>query len=199
MITLSIPSHVKALIFDCDGTLADTMPAHIKAWAKVFVDRGREFPDAFWARFYGVPSDVILTQYNDTFGDNLDIEEAANAKQAMVYEMLTDTRPIRPVAELAHRHFGDLPMSVVSGGTRANVLHTLEAIGMTHMFTPVLTADDPIAPKPSPDLFLRAAEVMGVAPKECHVFEDGPAGMDGAVAAGMTFTDVRPVISSTQS
>lgn len=188
---LTVPAHVKALIFDCDGTLADTMPAHMTAWTQVFNDHKRSFPQDFWAQYFGVPSDVILRQYNERFGDNLDVAEISRAKQALVYGLLADTRPIEPVADLAHAQFGEMPLSVVSGGTRANVKHTLDAIGMSHMFSPVLTADDPFLPKPAPDLFLHAAELMGIPPADCHVLEDGPAGMEGAVAAGMTFTDIR--------
>jgi HAD superfamily hydrolase (TIGR01509 family) len=90
-------------------------------------------------------------------------------------------------------------MAVVSGGTRDLVHATLEAIGALELFPVIVTASDPVAPKPSPDVFLEAARRLGVEATKCHVFEDGDPGIVAAQRAGMTFTDVRLVLQAKAS
>jgi len=100
-----------------------------------------------------------------------------------------------PVAKIALDFQGKLPMSVVSGGTRKNVLRTLKAIGMADFFEAVITADDGLRPKPDPQMFIEAAKRMGVSAESCQVFEDGDPGIQAARAAGMPFVDVRPYVN----
>ena len=105
--------------------------------------------------------------------------------------MLGGVSAIEPVAQVARELSGLLPLAVVSGGVAENVNLTLESIGLRSLFEVVLTADDPVKPKPSPDIFLEAARLLGVNPKDCVVFEDAPTGIAGALAAGMKVIDVR--------
>ncbi len=183
---------VKGLIFDCDGTLADTMNIHVRSWEETMKRYGQDCPVDFLRPLNGMPAEEIVIRFNRTFGTDLDVQNVANAKNEMIYEGLKAAKPIVPVAKIARDLKGKLPMSVVSGGTRRNVLRTLEAIGMADFFGTVITADDGLKPKPHPQMFLEAADRMGVPPELCQVFEDGDSGIQAAGAAGMPFVDVRP-------
>jgi HAD superfamily hydrolase (TIGR01509 family) len=191
---LTVAEGIRGLIFDCDGTLADTMALHYAAWEESFAARGLACPLEFLIRHNGKPTDQIVVQYNVEFNQNLDVERFTADKERRARARLDQARPLEPVAALARRHHGALPMAVVSGGTRANVERTLRAIGLRALFPVVLTADDGLPPKPAPDLFLEAARRLGVDPGDCQAFEDADAGLEAARRAGMRATDVRPVL-----
>jgi len=193
---ISVFPDVRALIFDCDGTLADTMPFHIQAWHDVFVEIGEVPHQEFLDPLKGLPEERIVALYNQRYGKTLDVLRVVEDKQRRFRKSLPRVRPIRPVVEVARRHAGRLPMAVVSGGTRDNVLLTLEIIGVAPLFPVVLTADDEFPPKPAPDLFLEAARRLRISPGECQVFEDGDLGLEAARSAGMIAFDVRPVLGS---
>jgi len=186
---------MKGLIFDCDGTLADTMTIHTHSWQETMRRFGHDFPVDFLQPLRGMPAEEIVIRYNRTFGTDLSPNAVSDAKNQMSYERLKTVKPIMPVAKIALDFQGKLPMSVVSGGTRKNVLRTLKAIGMADFFEAVITADDGLRPKPDPQMFIEAAKRMGVSAESCQVFEDGDPGIQAARAAGMPFVDVRPYVN----
>ncbi|KPJ79046.1 MAG: hypothetical protein AMJ54_00985 [Deltaproteobacteria bacterium SG8_13] len=185
---------VKALIFDCDGTLADTMPIHIKAWCDTFADYGIRCPEEFLQTVMGMPAAKIIERFNRLYGHHLDPVAFAVEKNRRAGRKLHRTQPIEPVADIVRQYMGRLPMAVASGGTRKNVLLTLASVGLADCFAAVLTSDDDVRPKPNPEIFLEAARRMNVAPGACQVFEDGEAGFEAARRAGMFVTDVRGFI-----
>ena len=191
---ISILPETKGLIFDCDGTLADTMPIHTKAWCDTFSDYGIRCPEAFLQTVMGMPAANIIRRFNRLTGHQIDPMTFARDKNRRARQKLHQTRPIEPVAAIVRQHAGKLPMAVASGGTRENVLLTLETVGLANCFLAVLTSDDDVRPKPHPDIFLEAARRMNVNPESCQVFEDGEAGIEAARRAGMIVTDVRPFI-----
>jgi HAD superfamily hydrolase (TIGR01509 family) len=191
---ITIPTHTKGLIFDCDGTLADTMAIHDQAWQETFAHYGLSCSQSFINQHAGVPTERILQLYNQAYGQQVDIASFTEAKENFALQKLTQVKPIPIVVELVNKYQGILPMCVASGGVRTNVLATLEAIGLIHAFDRIITADDPVEPKPSPAIFLLAAKHMNVAPQYCHVLEDGDPGLLAAKKAGMTATDVRPLL-----
>lgn len=192
--TLDITPGVKALIFDCDGTLVDTMPLHWEAWHAAFAAAGVICPQSFLDATAGMPAPNIIELFNEKFGHDLDVTAVTAEKDRNAAEKLKTVGPIDFVVELVYRYHGKLPMAVASGGRRAGVETSLRAIGLLDYFDAVLTASDPITPKPAPDIFLAAAERLGVAPEVCEVFEDGDMGLVGAREAGMVATDVRPYL-----
>ena len=107
--------------------------------------------------------------------------------------------PIDPVTALVQKYYGKLPMSVGTGGHREAVEKTLEIIGIRHYFDIIVTANDVVNHKPHPETFLRCSELMGVAPADCEVFEDGDLGIEAARSAGMIATDVRSWYDSSWS
>jgi HAD superfamily hydrolase (TIGR01509 family) len=186
---------IKGLIFDCDGTLADTMTIHTHAWQETMKRFGHDCPVDFLQPLRGMPAEEIVIRFNRKFGTDFDAKTVSDAKNKMSFERFKTVKPIMPVAKIALDYRGKLPMSVASGGTRKNVLRTLKAIGMADYFMAVLTADDGLKPKPHPQMFIEAAKQMHVAPELCQVFEDGDPGLEAARAASMAFVDVRPYVN----
>lgn len=189
-------AQAQALIFDCDGTLADTMPLHWEAWYDTFSAAGLVCPLEFLRGFCGCPSHVIVESYNAEFGSALDPVAFSGEKQLRVQKKLPDSLRIDVVADVVDAHLGRLPMAVASGGTRHNVDLILDAIGLGQAFDTIVTADDPVDQKPNPGIFLEAARRLGVSANKCLVFEDGDPGIIAARRAGMPFVDVREVLLS---
>lgn len=181
-------------IFDCDGTLADSMVVHYRAWLAALAAHGANF-DFTWELFTsraGMTLPNTVRELNTQFGLLLD-PEAVTASQRAEYERFLPTvQPIAEVVELARRVAANRPVSVASGGERKVVLKTLELIGLGQTFPIVITAEDVTHGKPAPDMFLLAAERMRVPPTECVVFEDSVLGLKAAERANMATVLVRP-------
>jgi HAD superfamily hydrolase (TIGR01509 family) len=185
---LTLPSgDFDAFIFDCDGTLADSMPLYHRAWCAALARCGASF-DFSWELFVsraGMSTLLTVEGLNHQFGTSLDVA-AIEGHQHAEYALLVDeVKPVAAVVALAREHAGRTPMSVASGGTRVLVERTLDVLGIRELFAHVLVAADVARGKPEPDLFLLAAERMGVAPGRCLVFEDGEPGIVAAHRAGM--------------
>jgi HAD superfamily hydrolase (TIGR01509 family) len=176
---------IDAFIFDCDGTLGDTMPIHYRAWCAALGEHAADFPEAFFYELGGVPANGIIELLNERHGYNLPVKETADRKETFYREMAVQIAPIEPVVELVHRYVGIKPMAVASGGRRSIVTLTLSALGILDHFNTVVTCEDYTRAKPAPDPFLVAAERLGVKPERCVVFEDTNIGIEAAKAAGM--------------
>jgi HAD superfamily hydrolase (TIGR01509 family) len=193
-VMMTVAKGVKGLIFDCDGTLADTMPIHIEAWAATFAARGISCPPDFIEHVKGMPAENIIAEFNRRYNHTIDTRSFAKEKNHRAQQQLGKAQPIQPVVDIVLQHLNILPMAVASGGTRGNVILTLDAIGLTHCFQTIITSDDSVAPKPDPQIFLEGARRLGVEPSLCQVFEDGNPGLEAARRAGMVATDVRKFI-----
>ena len=194
--TLTLPTPFSALIFDCDGTLVDTAPAHYYAITEALKVQGHSMDRDWYMARAGLTPDALL-----------DAQEAAVAAagkiapldRATVFATYNDhfraglplLREVEAVASLAREWRGKVPMSVASNGRLANVKASLEATGLLPLFPLIVSADDVSRGKPAPDVFLEAARRMGVAAAECVVLEDSDEGLRAARAAGMRAVDVR--------
>ena len=189
----TIEPHIQGLIFDNDGTLADTMPSHYIAWRETVQAYKADFPEQLFYDLAGVPSDKIVTILNETFGYQLEPHVIAHEKERRFLQNLSRIQPIEPVVRVAKQYKGRLPMAVATGGVASVALSVLEAIGLNDFFDAVITADDVIHGKPAPDIFLEAARQINISPGYCQVFEDSDLGLEGAQRAGMVAVDVRSV------
>lgn len=190
-----ITSQTQGLIFDCDGTLADTMSLHLRAWQETLGQIAQGWEPSFWEPYNGMPSVQIIQEINNRFGLDLDPLQVGEAKENRAFELLLEVKPIAPVVAVAQKYRSKLPLAVVSGGTRRNVERTLEALGILDWFDLIVTANNHLPPKPAPDMFLHVAKFFELDPCHCLVFEDGEPGLIGACLAGMKTVDVRPHIS----
>lgn len=189
--SIHVPDYIRGLIFDCDGTLIDSMPLHMKAWEHTITNSGAVWDVGFFDSKKGMKGKDIIALYNEQFGASLDPVKTNHEKQEYFRMHRKDSKPIHSVVDVVFRFKNVLPMAVASGSSRDNVLVQLESIGIKNYFKVILTADDDITPKPSPDIFLEAAKRIGVPPNLCQVFEDGDLGLEAARKAGMLATEVR--------
>ena len=181
----------KALIFDCDGTLADTMPLHWQAWQTVTQRYGLLFPEDRFYRMGGVPSRDIIRMLSQEQGQTLDPIAASREKEAAYIQYLPQVREVKEVADIARRNYGVLPMAVASGGNRIHINEVLTHLGLRQLFQAVVTSEDVTRQKPAPDIYLEAARRLGVEPQFCRGFEDTDLGLAAIRAAGMDAVDVR--------
>jgi HAD superfamily hydrolase (TIGR01549 family) len=185
---------IQALIFDCDGTLADSMALHWRAWKQVTERYQLLFPkDRFYA-LGGVPARDILKTLAQEQGVALDHLRAAKEKEAVFEELIPQIQEIQVVAQIARENYGKIPMAVASGGTRKVVGETLSHLGIAHLFQAVVTSEDVVHQKPAPDIYLEAARRLGVQPPFCRAYEDTDLGMQAIRSAGMEAIDVRPLL-----
>jgi beta-phosphoglucomutase family hydrolase len=181
-----------AYIFDCDGTLADTMPLHYSAWCAALKDRHVDFPEALFYELGGVPTERIVEILNERHGYHLPVKETARYKEELYLKGIEQIRPIEPVVEIVNHVHGRLPIAVASGGHRHVVTRTLTCLGILDKFDVLVCAEDYRQGKPHPDPFLTAAKRLGVLPAKCLVFEDTNTGIEAARAAGMQWVLVPP-------
>ncbi len=174
-----------AFIFDCDGTLADTMPTHFKAWQIALGKAANDFPEAMFYELGGVPTSRVVEILNERHGYNLPVDETVAHKEGLFLEMSVEIAAIEPVVALAREYHGRKPLAVASGGHHRIVMNTLRALGIANLFDAIVCSEDYSRGKPHPDPFLEAARRLNVAAEKCLVFEDTATGAQAAAAAGM--------------
>jgi beta-phosphoglucomutase-like phosphatase (HAD superfamily) len=187
---------IQALIFDCDGTLADSMPMHWRAWKQVTDQYQLSFPKDRFYSLGGVPAPDILKMLAAEQGRELDYMKAAKEKEAAFARQIPEIQVIPLIVGIARDHYGKIPMAVASGGTRRVVNETLRHMGIENLFQAVVTTEDVTRQKPAPDIFLEAARRLGVAPQFCRGYEDTDLGLQAIRAAGMEAVDVRPLLGA---
>ncbi len=176
-----------AFIFDCDGTLVDSMPLHYVAWVESLRQHEApfDFTEELFYSFAGVREQDTVKILNAKYGSQIDPDSVAELKATLFHQHIPEVAVVPSVAAIAREWHGRLPMSVASGSEEPTVRACLSATGLLSLFQTIVTPRDVARGKPAPDMFLLAAERMGVDPADCLVFEDGQSGLDAAKAAGM--------------
>jgi beta-phosphoglucomutase-like phosphatase (HAD superfamily) len=174
-----------AYLFDCDGTITDSMPAHYRAWQTALGEWGAEFDEELFYAWGGRPAVEIVADLNRMQGLAMPPAEVDARRDQLFTAMLPEITGVAGVLEHIEDAYGRVPFAVVSGGTRPAVTASLEALGLLDRFPVLVCAGDYVKAKPDPECFLLAARLLGVAPERCLVFEDTDLGIRAATAAGM--------------
>ena len=183
---LELPEgHFRAYLFDCDGTIVDSMPLHYLAWKKALGEWNCAFSEELFYAWGGRPVTEIIAALNQMQGLDMPVDAVAKRKENLYFELEDELKAIPEVIEHIEAKHGLIPLAVVSGSRRASVVHSLSALGLLEKFDVLVCAEDYARGKPAPDCFLTAAERLGVDPKHCLVFEDTEMGIKAATAAGM--------------
>ena len=183
---LELPARsFRAYLFDCDGTIVDSMPLHYIAWKKALAEWNCSFEERLFYAWGGRPVTEIIAALNQRDGLNMPVDAVARRKEDLYFELLPQIKAIPEVVEHIEAKYGHIPLAVVSGSRRDSVLGSLAALHLMDKFDVLVCAEDYARGKPAPDCFLVAAERLGVPPEDCLVFEDTDLGIEAATAAGM--------------
>jgi HAD superfamily hydrolase (TIGR01509 family) len=183
---LELPARsFRAYLFDCDGTIVDSMPLHYIAWKKALAEWNCSFEERLFYAWGGRPVTEIIAALNQRDGLNMPVDAVARRKEDLYFELLPQIKAIPEVVEHIEAKHGHIPLAVVSGSRRDSVLGSLTALHLIDKFDVLVCAEDYARGKPAPDCFLVAAERLGVPPEDCLVFEDTDLGIEAATAAGM--------------
>ena len=186
----------QGIIFDCDGTLADTMPLHWRAWQLVARRHGVDFTEDRFYALGGVPSRDILKMLRVEQQLSIDPLAVALEKEDEYVKLMAGVGPIHEVVGVAREHFGKIPLAVASGGVKPIIERVLVHLGIREFFAAVVTSEDVLNQKPAPDIFLEAARRIGVPPQLCRAYEDTDLGMQAIRSAGMDAVDVRHLLQA---
>jgi HAD superfamily hydrolase (TIGR01509 family) len=176
----------RAYLFDCDGTIADSMPLHYRAWKKALAEWNCEYPEDLFYSWGGKPVREIIAGLNEIYGLKMPIEAVAERKESLYLEQLPQLKAIPEVLEHIEAQHGRIPFAIVSGSKLESVVGSLTVLHLLDKFDTIVAAEDYKNGKPAPDAFLLAAARLGVPPEDCLVFEDTALGIQAATAAGMT-------------
>ncbi|MET8354924.1 MULTISPECIES: HAD family phosphatase [unclassified Micromonospora] len=179
------PGQFAAYLFDCDGTIIDSMPLHYLAWQRALDEWGCEFPEDLFYAWGGRPAVDIIVTLNEQYGLAMPVATVDERRESYYQELLPQLAAVPEVLAHIHDAHRRVPFAVVSGGTRASVTASLGALDLLDRFDVLVCADDYTRAKPDPEAFLLAAEQLGVPPGACLVFEDTDLGIQAATAAGM--------------
>jgi len=182
----------RAYLFDCDGTIADSMPLHYLAWKKSLAEWDCEFSEELFYAWGGRPTAEIISTLNQQRGLSMPVERVARRKEEFYFELLPELKAVPEVLEHIEAQHGRIPFAVVSGSARDSVTASLEALKLLDRFDALVCAGEYEKSKPDAEAFLLAAVKLGVAPMNCLVFEDTEMGIQAATAAGMASVKVPP-------
>jgi HAD superfamily hydrolase (TIGR01509 family) len=182
----------QAYLFDCDGTIADSMPLHYLAWKKALGEWNCKFEEELFYAWGGMPVAEIISTLNKKHVLNMPVEAVSRRKEDLYYELLPQLRAVPEVLEHIKAEHGRIPFAVVSGSTKESVVASLVSLNLLDRFETFVCAGDYTKGKPDPEGFLLAASRLGVAPEQCLVFEDTAMGIQAAQAAGMASVRVPP-------
>ena len=137
---IQIPENVKGLIFDLDGTVANTMQNHLLSWREAVSPYGIDFTADLFKSLTGKPREATILRLNEMFNTNMDPKKVGKVKGETFQKIVNETKEISIVADVIRKYHNILPMSIGTGSTRAGAKKTLEVIKMESYFDIVITA-----------------------------------------------------------
>ena len=182
----------KAYLFDCDGTIVDSMPLHYRAWKKALGEWGCEFSERLFYDWGGLPVAEVISTLNRQQGLQMPVDKVEHRKESLYYELLPQLQAVPEVLEQIEARQGQIPFGVVSGSRRESVVASLTVVNLLNRFQTLVCAGEYQKSKPDPEAFLMAAEHLQVKPEACLVFEDTEMGIQAARAGGMSWVKVPP-------
>lgn len=182
---------IKALIFDCDGTIADNMHIHNNAWKVIAKKYNINISSQELSKYNGIPTINVLRKLSKHIKFNIELKTIVQEKENIAYQKIHQSIPIQPIIKIIKQYHNKIPMVVLSGGTLDNVNKTLSMFKIKNLFTWIITADNNHPTKETPLAFIKIAQKLKVDTKLCHVFEDGRQGLINAIKANMVITDMR--------
>jgi len=193
--TIQVHPEAKALIFDLDGTLSNSLPVHMATWNKIGETYQFKFDPKIVLEMTGRPTIEFARHVVERYKLNVEPEDIVRQKQTSFWDLAHLLKPVEEILSIVKEYHGKLPMSVGTGASRKSAEVQLDALGLTEYFDAIVSADDVTRHKPEPETFLECARQMNIEPEYCQVFEDGDLGIEAAKKAGMLTTDVRPHIN----
>ena len=179
------PGPFQAYLFDCDGTIADSMPLHYVAWKTALAEWQCDFSEDLFYAWGGRSVAETISTLNQERGLRMPIDAVSRRKEQIYFASLPELRAVPEVLEVVEASHGRIPLAVASGSTRDSVTASLQALKILDLFDTLVCAGDYAKGKPDPEPFLLAAARLGVRPEGCLVFEDADMGIQAAMAAGM--------------
>ena len=178
----------RAIIFDMDGVIVDSEPRHERAFREVFTEMGYgETHGIHFPEYYGRSDRALWVDFIAKHNPAQSLEELSDWKQRKFLEMIRQDQPIfEDLPQLVHRLSLVYKLGLASGSYHDVIDAILALKDLRKFFPVVVSVQDVERGKPAPDVFLRAADLLKIDPKECCVIEDSAAGVDAAIAAGMT-------------
>ena len=192
---LTVHPKAKALIFDLDGTLSNSLPVHVETWKMVGEKYGFDFDPQIIHDMTGRPTIEFAQRIIEQYKLAEKPELLVALKQQSFWNMAHLLEPVAEVISIVKNYHGILPMSVGTGASGKSAMIQLEVLGLIGYFDFVVSAEDVTKHKPHPETFLKCAKLMGIEPQYCQVFEDGDLGISAARQAGMHITDIRNFIA----
>ncbi len=191
---LHVNPEARALIFDLDGTLSNSLPVHIATWNKIGEKYGFKFDPQILLELTGRPTIEFAKRIVEQYGLDEKPENIVKLKQQSFWDSSQLLKPVEEIIAIVKTYHNKLPMSVGTGASRRSAEVQLKALDIARYFDFIVSAEDVTNHKPEPETFLECARLMNVEPSLCQVFEDGELGITAAKKAGMMVTDVRPHI-----
>ena len=192
---ITVHPKAKALIFDLDGTLSNSLPLHVATWQQIGEKYGFDFDPQIVIELTGRPTIEFAWHIIDRYKIDVDPEFLVKMKQESFWELAHLLEPVKEVTDIVKLYHGKLPMAVGTGASRKSAEVQLKALALDKYIPWIVSANDVDKHKPEPDTFLECARLMNTEPEFCQVFEDGDLGIEAGKKAGMIVTDVRPFIN----
>jgi beta-phosphoglucomutase family hydrolase len=186
--SFGLPPASFGALFDWDGVVIDSSAHHEESWNRLAREEGRFLPEGHFLKGFGMKNEAIIPGILSWTQDLAEIRRLSLRKEELYRVIIKEwgLEPLRGVQTLLDRlEDNGIPCAIGSSTHRLNITTSLELLGLRKYFRALVTAEDVRHGKPDPEVFLLAAQALGLPPRRCVVFEDAPVGIEAALAGGM--------------